>query len=533
MEVPILCSNGDYPNRHDKNTLLRQEPINLFDKQPDFIDMRALSLLTLSLLTLLLSACTEDSPVTPDLIIPGPGEAIAYTKHIEPIFYRSCGADGCHLNEGEHHDKPAHGGAGGELELDTWGSLMLGSHHGAVVIPYSSQKSRLLWYINVDTTIAPVASHGTTHFNDTLPREQVLLIQRWIDEGAKNDNGEVAYTGAIRPRIYVTAQGEDKITAIDLQRLLVMRYITAGTRPDSTTPPEAPHNILLSPDNRYLYVNLIAGGMVEKYDAETFEKLGSVQVGLSPAQIRSTGDGSTLYVSNFDLSFQQRFVNRVDAATMQVTGVIDEVGLAPHGVTLSSDERYLYTMNAGSDDIAEVDLQSSGFEVVRRIPIVPGSPLPQGQTAIHEPYQSVLAPDGTTMFVTCRKSGQVRVVDLAAGRVVDSITVGSRPLILEITPNGGEIWVPNQGSDNISIIDVATRRVTATIPNISKQPHAVAFKRDGTVAYISCENQTGSSHHPGAGSTIPGLVYPVAVATRQVGTSIEVGAFAAGIAIKE
>jgi YVTN family beta-propeller protein len=489
-----------------------------------------LILLTCSFCSLLLlSACSEDTVGPSALIIPGPNEPIVYSKHIEPIFYRSCGGEGCHLNEG-HAGKVAHD-AGGDLELDTWGSVMSGSEHGAVVVPYWSSKSHLLFHINSDTTLAPVALPHMPTENDTLPREQILLIKRWIDEGAKNDNGEVAMAGETLPRIFVTAQAEDKVTAIDLQRQLVMRYITVGQRPDSTTPPEAPHNITLSPDGRFLYVNLIAAGLVEKYDARTFQKLGQVQVGVSPAQIVVTGDGSTLYVSNFDISKEQRFVNRVDAASMQVTGVIDEVGLAPHGLTLSRDEHYLYTMNASGDDIAEIDLTKPVPEVTRRIPIVPGSALPPGQQAIHEPYQSVLSSDGMMLFVTCRKSGQVRVVDLAQGKVVDSITVGARPLILNITPDGKEIWVPNQASDNVSIIDVATRAVVATIPNIGKQPHGVAFKSNGTVAYISCENQTGEAHHPTTGSRIPGLVYPVVVATRFVGEPIEVGSFAAGIVV--
>jgi YVTN family beta-propeller protein len=478
---------------------------------------------------LLLSACSEDTVGPPEIVIPGPNEPIVYSKHIEPIFYRSCGGEGCHLNEGV--GKVAHG-AGGDLELDTWGAVMSGSEHGAVVVPYWSSKSHLLFHINSDTTIAPIASPHMPKEGDTLPGEQILLIKRWIDEGAKNDNGDVAMAGETLPRIFVTAQAEDKLTAIDLQQQLVMRYIPVGERPDKTTPPEAPHNITLSPDGRYLYVNLIATGMVEKYDARTFQKLGQVQVGVSPAQIVVTGDGATLYVSNFDLSPQeQRFINRVDAASMQVTGVIDEVGRAPHGLTLSRDEHYLYTMNAGGDDIAEIDLLKPVPEVTRRIPIVPGSALPPGQQTIHEPYQSVLSSDGAMLFVTCRKSGQVRVVDLAQGKVVDSITVGARPLILNITPDGREIWVPNQASDNVSIIDVATRAVVATISNINKQPHAVAFKANSSVAYISCENQNGEAHHPTTGSRIPGKVYPVVVATRFVGEPVEVGAFAAGIVV--
>jgi YVTN family beta-propeller protein len=408
---------------------------------------------------------------------------------------------------------------------------MAGGDNGVVVVPYSSSHSDLFRHVNVDTTLGPVSSPHMPTDQETLPRQQILLLKRWIDEGAKNDAGEVALAGVDRRRVFVTAQAEDKVTAIDLETGRPMRYIGVGSRPDSSTPPEAPHNITLSPDGNYFYLNLIAAGMIEKYDARTFQKLGQTEVGLSPAQIAVTRDGSTLYVSNFDLTLQQTFIDRVDAATMKVTATISDVGLAPHGVTLSADERYLYTTNAGGDDVSEIDLQSPDFEVTRRIPIVPGSPKGPADTTKYEPYQSVLSPDGGLLFVSCRESGEVRVIDLGSGMVIDSIKVGSRPLILNITPDGREIWVPNQGSVDLSIIDVATRRVTATVTGLDRQPHGVTFTADGKTAFVSCENQSGHEHHPTIAAKIPGKVYVVSVATRSVERTIEVGAFAAGIVV--
>jgi len=124
------------------------------------------------------------------------------------------------------------------------------------------------------------------------------------------------------------------------------------------------------------------------------------------------------------------------------------------------------------------------------------------------------------------------VIDLAAGKVVDSVTVGTNPLVLGMTPDGSQIWTPNHGSDDVSVVDVATHSVIATIKNLKTQPHAVAFTADGKTAYVSCENTTGDQHHPTVGSSkIPGIVYVIDVASRSVRREIEVGSFAAGIAI--
>jgi YVTN family beta-propeller protein len=469
----------------------------------------------------LLAGCSEQAVTPPQIVIPGPGEAISYSKHIAPIFATSCATAGC-------HDAVS---AQNGLVLGSWEKVMQGSSAvGAVVVPFAPRKSHLLQHISTDTTIAPMAEPRMPYGRDPLPREQILSIKRWIEEGAKNDAGEIALSGN-RPRVLVTNQAEDLVAAIDIATRRVARYVSVGHRPDSTSAPEAPHNIVYSPDGRYFYVNLIASGEVEKYDAVTFAKLGTATVGLSPAQIAVTSDGSTLYVSNFDQTFQQRFISRIDAATMSGVTEIETGGYAPHGVALSKDERRLYTTNAGSDDITEIDAATG--DILRIIPIVPDSPLPSGTKAKHEPYQGVLSADGRLFYVTCRASAQVRVVDLDAGRVIDSIGTGNRPLILDRTPNGAEIWVPNQGSESVSIINTSSRSVVATITGLKTQPHGVAFTADGATAFVSCENQTGGAqqHHPVVGSKAPGFVYVIDVATRSIVRTIEVGAFAAGIAI--
>ncbi|MBC8145622.1 MAG: beta-propeller fold lactonase family protein [bacterium] len=470
----------------------------------------------LAVFALVAAGCSEEAIVGP----PGPNDPIIYSKHIQPIFANSCATSACHEGSNPQNN----------LSLVSWDRMMSGSDFGAVVIPFNGRKSHLLQHINTDTSLAPMALPTMPFGRTPLSRDQVLLIKRWIDEGAKNDAGEVALSGD-RPRAFVTNQGEDLVTVIDLATQRVARFISVGRLPDNSSPPEAPHNIVMSPDGRVFYVNLIAAGIVEKYDAVTFEKLGSVDVGLSPAQIIINSDGSALYVSNFDLTHVQRFITKVNTTTMTVASNIETGGFAPHGVTFNAGQTSVYTMNAGSDDVSEIEIATG--EVKRFIPIVPGEPLQPGTKAKHEPYQSVLANDGNLMFVTCRASGQVRVIDLALGRVIDSITVGSRPLILERTPDGSEIWVPNQGSATVSVINVATRQIVATITGLETQPHAVAFSADGRSAWVTCENQTGTHHHhPIEGSKFPGIVFVVDVATRVLRKDIEVGAFAAGITIR-
>lgn len=481
-----------------------------------------LALLPMTATTCCVVGCGDNPTDPPPIVIPGPGEAIVYSRHIEPIWITSCSGSQCHV-----------GGKGAGLAMDSWNQLMEGSDNAGMVVPFAAHRSHLFQHINTDTTLGPIAEPRMPISRDPLPLEQLLLIKRWIDEGAKNDNGDITLNDADRPRLFVTCQSEDLVAVIDLETEHVVRYISVGERPNETSPPEAAHNIILSTDGNSFFVNLIAAGLVEKYDARTFTKLGSVQVGLSPAQIRITDDGSTLYVSNFDLTFQQQFISRIDAASMGSATNIDIEGYAPHGITIDPNGELLYTMNAGSDDISVVNMTSN--EVIAHIPIIPGTPSAAAGSAVHEPYQGEIGADGH-LYVTCRKSGQVRVVDLANRRVIDSIVVGKRPLIGAMTPDRSGFWVPNQGDNTVSIVDIASRSLVATITDFENQPHAVAFTSDGARAYVTCENQQGdaSHHHALTGAdVIPGIVYSVDVGTRTIGRDISVAGFAAGIVARQ
>jgi YVTN family beta-propeller protein len=53
-----------------------------------------------------------------------------------------------------------------------------------------------------------------------------------------------------------------------------------------------------------------------------------------------------------------------------------------------------------------------------------------------------------------------------------------------LTPDGTQAHVANDGSNNVSVIDVATRQVLLTY-EAGEGPHGISFNLDGTEAYVS------------------------------------------------
>ncbi|MBS1910710.1 MAG: hypothetical protein JST22_01865 [Bacteroidetes bacterium] len=466
------------------------------------------------LASVLLAACGHDEPAGPrPIVIPRADEAIVYSRHIEPIFKTSCGGSGCHLD----------GQAGGAMRMDSWDAVMAGTDDGVTeVVPYSARKSHLFQHIVSDTSLAATALPRMPTGRDSLPMDEVLAIKRWIDEGAKSDRGDVALAGVDRRRIFIASRTENLIAAIDQQSLRVARYLPASADDGNAAPAEP-----LASSDGALYVTLPATGTVARYDARTLTRTAQVQVGAAPAQIAASSNGGTLYIAHSDPDAETQYVSVVDARSMRMTGTIDSVGRAPHGLVLSPDGRQLYTINTFGDDISVVDLATG--KVLKRIPVSYNNPLVPGFIARYQPYCGLLAPDGHTLWVTCRRSGEARAVDLDLGAVVDSIFVGVQPMMPAITKDGRYLWVPNVVTNSISVIDLGTRRLQATIPNVTQGPNAVAFSPDGKTAYVTCESLDEGARHGGSGGV--GGMYEIDVANRVTLAKIEIAAGSTGIAV--
>ncbi len=87
-------------------------------------------------------------------------------------------------------------------------------------------------------------------------------------------------------------------------------------------------------------------------------------------------------------------------------------------------------------------------------------------------------------YVANIRSDSVSVIDLATQQVIATIPVGMAPQIVTITPDGGRAYVSNGGSDSVSAIDVATNTVIATI-TVGNAPIGIAITPDGARAYVA------------------------------------------------
>jgi YVTN family beta-propeller protein len=90
------------------------------------------------------------------------------------------------------------------------------------------------------------------------------------------------------------------------------------------------------------------------------------------------------------------------------------------------------------------------------------------------------------------------VIEAAAFRVMKTIDVGTEPFGCALTPDGKRLYVANQSSDTVSVIDTGTDVVVRTIEQVGPKPHALAITADGKKIYVThfLAQVPGTGTHP-------------------------------------
>jgi len=136
----------------------------------------------------------------------------------------------------------------------------------------------------------------------------------------------------------------------------------------------------------------------------------------------------------------------------------------------SQDGKILYVANLDAKEISFVDIHSG--KSIRSIGM-PGKPT--GLT---------LSPDGRELYVTCAATQSTLVVmDAESGKIKTTIPAGHTACGPTVTPDGKRLYVCNRFDNDVSVIDLKTRKEVARI-SATREPIAAAITPDGKSALI-------------------------------------------------
>lgn len=186
--------------------------------------------------------------------------------------------------------------------------------------------------------------------------------------------------------------------------------------------------------------------------------------------------GTRAIVSNYGGPVAGQSLAVVDLANPESTRTI-MLGdyRRPHGLALFKDGKHVMVTAEVNQSIIKVDIES-------------GTIVKTWETGQQGSHMVLLSHDEKSAYVTNVGSGSVTIIDLerevstenAKPGWANPVSIPTAPGAegLGLSPDGKELWVANNKSDSISIVDTAARKVVATVP-CAKYPLRVTFTPDG------------------------------------------------------
>ncbi len=232
-------------------------------------------------------------------------------------------------------------------------------------------------------------------------------------------------------------------------------------------------------------------------DPSSLKVIASVPVGNDPHEVVASANGKTAYVSNYGFGAYNTLAV-VDLVAQKALPSVDLGALrGPHGLTFVGGKAWFTAERAKA--IGSYDPEAKSVDWI----------LGTGQDRTHMIYVS---PDMNLIVTTNVSSGTVSMIEKTVGGSPGGpppgappgrpnpggpmggpradwnetvIRVGNGSEGFDVSPDSKEIWVANAGDGTVSIIDVASKRVTQTLAADVPGANRLKFTPDGKLVLIS------------------------------------------------
>ena len=331
---------------------------------------------------------------------------------------------------------------------------------------------------------------------------------------------------AAGPFVYVTHLDDDTVSVIDAETQTVIATVDVGARPEL---------LAAHPAGTVVYVSNSFDGTISAINTATngvVATIGSEALGISVMGMAMHPDGSAFYAAGGNRLFVIETATHTLVDTIEVAGDLWSLAVHPMGTELYAtdaenqrvlvidpDTRTVTTTVqvdvfawpiAGHPDgtrlyVPEFDptiavIDTDTHTVIDRIPFDPdgtavvtelpgGAKSRMGGIGIQD---LALHPAGTFMYVLGSSErhpeGEVLALDLDTQTIVERIPVAANAFFghgLAIHPDGSQLYVASIDEDMLSVIDMATHTISATVP-VGRGPWDVAVAVPGVRGVAGC-----------------------------------------------
>ena len=257
-------------------------------------------------------------------------------------------------------------------------------------------------------------------------------------------------------------KGEDTVSFIDLASGRELARPKTGANP---------HEVAISPDGKQAAVVAYGGQTIDIFD---IAKRASVRtIDLSPNErphgIVWLADGRIIATTE-----RSKTLTIIETRTGDKISAIPTEQEISHMVAVSPDAARAYVTNIRSGTVTAIDLKEG--KKIRDLP------------AGKEPEGLALTPDGRQLWVAARASDEVFVFDTTELKEIARLQVGKVPIRLTISPDGRTAVTSNLGTGDLTLIDIASRKISRTVPisgEKDSQQVTILFASDNNRLYVA------------------------------------------------
>lgn len=260
---------------------------------------------------------------------------------------------------------------------------------------------------------------------------------------------------------------------------------------------EDPHEVIASADGKTAYVSIYGGGSLHEINVIDLV----VQKPLTNIDTRPLWGPHGLVFTDGKLWFSAEGSKAVGCYN-PLTNTIDwSMGTGQdrtHMLFVTNNAQKIYTTNvsSGTISILQDTLMQPNFAPPKNasgnMPSPPSNAQPRKnwmQTIVPVSRGSEgfdVSPDSAELWTASAEDGKIFIINLATKKLtatIDAKVNGANRL--KFTPDGKLVFISSLGSGNVTVYDVSTRKLLKQI-NIGNGAAGILMQPDGSRAYIAC-----------------------------------------------
>jgi DNA-binding beta-propeller fold protein YncE len=293
--------------------------------------------------------------------------------------------------------------------------------------------------------------------------------------------------------LLVLSKGDHTLSIVDPVSLKVIASMPSG--PD-------PHEVIPSDDGKMAYISNYGGGAYNTLtvvDLLNQKTVGAIDLGALRGPHGLDYAGGKVYFT----AEAAKVIGTFDPAAQKVDWVLGTGQDRTHMVWVNRDLKTIITSNVSSATMTMI-------EKVTRMPMGPppgagpggpppgaprqGGPPPGPRTDWEETVIPVghgaegfdVSPDGKELWAANAQDGTISIIDLAAKKVVATLAADVRSANrLKFTLDGKHVLVSLLGGSDLVIFDTASRKAVKRLP-VGHGAAGIQMSPDGNVAYVAC-----------------------------------------------